>query len=201
MCFGLIRWYSAGSSWSDLPNGHKISGWLHQFLGKLAVHPGVGVAQLTISKFLRNPRGGCAARHPPTFEQLEYCWPWNIVKPLSTLHFSDSWGSQQSKEHIITGAGIVQPGKSYHAVRTGEFNRRTSENPYVIASIEAPLKSAAWRSKFAIFHTCPTFFFGNFLVALCRFGGPVPFAPCLMRGFHNISMRNYSSTLDLHFQL
>ena len=35
---------------------------------------------------------------------------------------------------------------------------RTSENPYVIAPIEAPLKSAAWRSKFVIFYTCTTFF-------------------------------------------
>jgi hypothetical protein len=51
---------------------------------------------------------------------------------------------------IITGAGLVQPSKSYRAVRTGEFNGRTSENPYVIAPIddaayEAPLKSAVWQ--------------------------------------------------------
>jgi hypothetical protein len=32
---------------------------------------------------------------------------WN---PLSTLSFLDSWGSQQSKERIITGAGLGQPG-------------------------------------------------------------------------------------------
>ena len=51
----------------------------------------------------------------------------------------------------------MQPGKSYRAVRTAEINWRTSENPYVIASIEAPLKSAGWRSKLVIFHTCPTF--------------------------------------------
>jgi hypothetical protein len=54
----------------------------------------------------------------------------------------------------------VQPGKSYRAVqtvvRTVEFNWRTSENPYVISSIEASLKSAGWRSKLVIFHTCPT---------------------------------------------
>ena len=79
---------------------------------------------------------------------------WN---PLSTLYFLDSWGSQQSKERIITGAGPAQAGKSYRAVRTGEFNWRTSENLYVIASIEAPLKKAVWRSKIAIFHTCTTF--------------------------------------------
>jgi hypothetical protein len=72
-------WYSTGSSWPDLPNGRKISGWLHRFPGKLAVHPGVGVAQLTIRKFLENPPSSWAARHPPAFEQLEYCWPWNIV--------------------------------------------------------------------------------------------------------------------------
>jgi hypothetical protein len=74
-------WYSTGSFWPDLPNGRKISGWLHRFHGKLAVHPGVGVAQLTINKFLQNPPSSCAARHPPAFEQLEYCWPWNIVAP------------------------------------------------------------------------------------------------------------------------
>jgi hypothetical protein len=74
-------WYSAGSSWPDLPNGRKIRCWLDQYPGKLAVHPGVGVAQLTISKFLQNPPSSCAARHPPAFEQLEQCWPWNIVGP------------------------------------------------------------------------------------------------------------------------
>jgi hypothetical protein len=31
-------------------------------------------------------------------------------------------GSQQSKERIITSAGLAQPGKSYRAVWTGEFN-------------------------------------------------------------------------------
>jgi hypothetical protein len=41
------------------------------------------------------------------------------------------------------GAGLVQPDKSYRAIRTGEFNWRTSENPNVIASIEAPLKVVA----------------------------------------------------------
>ena len=77
-------WYSTGSFWPELPNGREISGWLHQFPGKLDVHPGVDVTQLTISKFLRNPPSSCAAWHPPAFEQLEYCWPWNIVEPLST---------------------------------------------------------------------------------------------------------------------
>ena len=128
-------WYSADSSWPDLPNGRKISGWLYQFPWKLAVHPGVGVAQLTISKSLRNPPGSCAAQHPPAFEQLEYYCPWNIVVPLSTLYVLDSWGSQQSKERIITGAGLAQPGKSYVTVRTDEFNWRTAENSYVNASI------------------------------------------------------------------
>ena len=74
-------WYSTGSFWPDLPNGRKTSGWLHQFPGKLAVHPSVGATQLTISKSLRNPPSSCAARHPPAFEQLEYCWPWNFVAP------------------------------------------------------------------------------------------------------------------------
>ena len=82
-------WYSAGSYWADLPNASKISCWLDQFPGKLAVHPmvhpgmhpGVGVAQLTISKFVRNPPSSCPARHPPAFGQLEYCWLWNFVEP------------------------------------------------------------------------------------------------------------------------
>ena len=130
----------------------------------------------------------------------------NIVDPkisgyhLSTLYFLDSWGSQQSKERIITGAGLAQAGKSCLTVRTVEFNCRTSGNSYVIAPIEAPLKSAGWRSKFVIFHTCPTFFW-IFLVAFCRFCGLGPFPPCLMGGPHNISMRNYSSSLELHFKL
>jgi hypothetical protein len=134
-----------------------------------------------------------AAQHPPAFEQLEYCWPWNIGEPnwdppidpilFGQLRLSPS---QQSKERIITGAGLAQPGKSYHAVRTDEFNWRTSEDFYVhvlvIASIEAPLKSADWRSKFVIFQTCATFFW-NLLVALCRAGGPGPFAPYLIGGY------------------
>jgi hypothetical protein len=115
-------WYSTGSSWADLPNGRKIRGRLHQFPGNLAVHPGVGVTQLTISKFLRNPPSmppsSCAAQHPPAFEQLEYCWPWNTGVPLLTLCFFESWGSQQSEERIITGAGLGRPGESYCAVRT-----------------------------------------------------------------------------------
>ena len=109
----VIRpWYSTGSSWPDLPNGPKITGWLHQFHEKLAVHPGVDVTQLTISKFLRNPPSSCAARQPPAFEQLEYCWPWNIEVPLIDPILLDSRGSQQSKERIITGAGPGKPGKS-----------------------------------------------------------------------------------------
>jgi hypothetical protein len=68
-------WHSTCSSWPDLPNGRKISGWLHEFLGKLAVHPGVGATQLTISKFLRNAPSSSAVRHPHAFEQLEYCRP------------------------------------------------------------------------------------------------------------------------------
>ena len=71
----------------------------------------------------------------------------------------------------------MQPGKSYRAVRTVEFNCRTSENSCVTAPIEAPLKSAVWPPKNVIFHTC-TAFFGDFLVALRRFGGPGPSPPC-----------------------
>ena len=52
--------------------GAKISGWLHGFPGKLAVHPGVGVTQLTISKFLRNAHSSSAVQPPAAFEQLEY---------------------------------------------------------------------------------------------------------------------------------
>jgi hypothetical protein len=110
---------------------------------------------------------------------------------LSTLYFLDSWGSQQSKERIITGAGLAQPRKSYHAVRTGEFNRQTSKNPYVIASIEAPSKSAGWRSKFVISHTCATLFW-NFLIALCRFGVLVTFPPCLIGWYPDTYWWNYS---------
>jgi hypothetical protein len=160
-------WYSTGSFWPDLPNGRKIRGWLHQFPGKLTAHPGVDFTQLTISKLSRNPPSSCVARQPPAFEQLEYCWPQNIVIPTidpTAVYFLDSWGSQQSKERIITGAGLGQPRKSYLTVRTAETNWRISENPYSIAPIEAPLKSAAWRSKLLIFHTRPTFFW-NFIVA------------------------------------
>jgi hypothetical protein len=49
---------------------------------------------------------------------------------------------------------LCKPGKNHHAVWMGEFNWRTLENPYVVASIEAPLKSAVWQSlaiKFMIF--------------------------------------------------
>ena len=93
-------WYSTGSSWPDLPNGRKISAWLHRFPGKLAVHPGVGVAQLTISKFLRNPRGSCAAPQPPAFEQLEYCWPWNIVlRPIDPILFGQLSLSAVERAH------------------------------------------------------------------------------------------------------
>ena len=111
------------------------------------------------SKLLRNPPSSCAARHPPglLLNNLNIVDPEILWGPLSTLYFLENWGSQQSEERIITGAGLVQPGESYRAVRTGEFNRRTSENPFVIASIEAPLKSVVGRPKFVIFHTCTTF--------------------------------------------
>ena len=49
---------------------------------------------------------------------------------------------ERAHNKIITGAGLVQLGKSNHAIRTSEFNYRISKNPYVIASIEAPLKQA-----------------------------------------------------------
>ena len=89
----------------------------------------------------------------------------NIVKTLKycdtpyRLHtFWTAEALSTGKSEQITGAGLGQPGKSYHAVPTGEFNWRTSGNPCVIAFIEAPLKSRVWRSKFVIFHTCPIFF-------------------------------------------
>jgi hypothetical protein len=52
--------------------------------------------------------------------------------------------------YIIQTYPLVQPGKSYRAIRTGELNGQTLENSYVIASIEAPLNSAAQRPKFVI---------------------------------------------------
>ena len=115
---------------------------------------------------------------------------WNV---LSTPYFLDSWEPQQSKERIITGAGLVQPGKSCPTVRTVEFNWRTSKNPYVIASIEAPLKSGGWRSKFE-FPIVAQHFFENFLSHCVGLAVLVHLHPvsCLMIGFHNISMRNYS---------
>ena len=190
-------WYSTGSSWADLPNGRKIRGWLYQFPGKLAVSP---------NWLLANSYGILlAAVQPGThllLNNLNIVDPEMLWNPLSTLYFLDRWGSQQSKERIITGAGLVQPGKSYHAVRTDEFNWQTSENSYVIASIEAPLKSAVWRSKFVIFHTCITCLW-NFLVALCRAGGPGPFLPCLILvgGSPDTSRWNYSSALDMYLKL
>jgi hypothetical protein len=47
--------------------------------------------------------------------------------------------------------------------KTGELNWRTSENPNVIASIEAPMKSDVWRSKIVIFNTRTTFFWKQIL--------------------------------------
>jgi hypothetical protein len=47
------------------------AGCINSLENALAVHPGVGVTQLTISKFIRNPPSCCAARHPPAFGQLE----------------------------------------------------------------------------------------------------------------------------------
>jgi hypothetical protein len=90
------------SFWPHLPNhpGREISGWLHQFPGKLAVHLGVDVTQLTISKFLRNPPSSCVARHPTAFEQLEYCWPWNMVEPpIDTVLFGQLRLSAVEREH------------------------------------------------------------------------------------------------------
>jgi hypothetical protein len=125
--FDLILYTSTGSSWPELPNGREKIGWLHQFPGKLAVHPGVGVAQLSItcSKFLRNPPSCCAARKPPAFEQLEYCWPWNtVVPPVDPIIFGQlrlAAVERAQTEHIITSAGLAQAGKSHPAVRTGQF--------------------------------------------------------------------------------
>jgi hypothetical protein len=60
----------------------------------------------------------------------------------------------------------VQAGKSYRAIGTSEFNCQTSEIPYVIASIEAPLKSAGWQSKFVIFILAQHFFFDFFFCVM-----------------------------------
>ena len=104
--------------------GAKISIWLYQFPRKLAVHPGVGVAQLTITG-LANSYGILAAAVQPgthlllnnlNIIELEILWG-----RLSTLYFLDSCGSQQPKERIITGAGLGQTGKSYLTIRTGEI--------------------------------------------------------------------------------
>ena len=95
-------WYCTGtcSSWADLPNGRKIRGWLHQFPGKLAGHPGVGVTQLMISKFPRNPPSSCAAQQPPACEQLEYCWPQNIgVPPIDPILFGQLRLSAVERAH------------------------------------------------------------------------------------------------------
>jgi hypothetical protein len=82
--------------------------------------------------------------------------------PIDPIPFGQLRLSAVERTHtavrVITGAGLARAGKNYHAFRTGEFNCRTSENSYVIASIEAPLKSAAWRSKFVICQSCATFF-------------------------------------------
>ena len=102
----VSTWYSTGSSWADLTNGRKIRGWLYQFPGKLAVHPSIGVTQLTISKFPRNPPSSCAPRPPPAFEQLEYCWPWNnkycdtvLVRPIDPILFGQPRLSAVERAH------------------------------------------------------------------------------------------------------
>ena len=93
-------WYPTGSSRPELPDASKISCWLDQFSGKLAIHPGVGVAQLTISKFLRNPPSSCPARHPPAFGQLEYCWLWNFVEPpIDPILFGQLRASAVERAH------------------------------------------------------------------------------------------------------
>jgi hypothetical protein len=126
-------WYSAGSSWPDLPNGGKISSWLHQFPRKLAVYPGVGIAQLTISKFSWNPPSSCAARHPPAFEQLEYYWPWNIMgPPIDPIFFGQLRLSAVERSH---NKGWCPRATWWKLPRRadGEFNGQTSENHYVIS--------------------------------------------------------------------
>jgi hypothetical protein len=60
--------------------GRKINGCLYQFPGKLALHPGVGIAQLKISKFLWNPPSSCTV---PTAPLLHAGRPLS----LSVLHF------------------------------------------------------------------------------------------------------------------
>ena len=94
-------WYSTGSSWADLPIGRKISGWLYQFPGKLALHPGVGVAQLTIRKFLWNPPRSCTARPAPL---IHACHPQKVPYILGdtspTLYSLDSSAAQLSNGRI-----------------------------------------------------------------------------------------------------
>ena len=94
-------WYSACSSWADLPIGRKIRGWLYQFPGKLALHPGVGVAQLMISKFLWNPPSSCTARPAPL---IHACHPQKVPYILGdtspTLYLVDSSGEELSNERI-----------------------------------------------------------------------------------------------------
>ena len=79
---------------------------------------------------------------------------WFCSSPYK-IFFHETMHPQNSADWLT---GIVQPGKSYRAVRTGGINWWTSENPYVIASIEAPLKSAGWPSKFVIFILAQHFF-------------------------------------------
>jgi hypothetical protein len=92
-------WYSTASSWADLPIGRKISGWLYQFAGKLALHLGVGVAQLTISKLLWNPPSSCTARPAPL---KHACHPQKVPYILGdtspTLYLVDSSGAQLPNE-------------------------------------------------------------------------------------------------------
>jgi hypothetical protein len=67
---------------------------------------------------------------------------WNLKFRVDDF-FLTMGGDPSAARVIITGAGLGQPGKSYLTVRTAETTWRTSENPYVIAPIEAPLKRAA----------------------------------------------------------
>ena len=94
-------WYSTCSFWADLPIGRKIRCWLYQFPWKLALHPGVGIAQLTISKSPRNPLSSCTARPGPL---IHACHPQKVLNILgdtsSTLYLVDSCGAELPNERI-----------------------------------------------------------------------------------------------------
>ena len=120
----------------------------------------------------------------------------NIVDPeifwylLSTLYFLDSWGFQQSKERIITGAGLAQPGKSYRHDWTGEFNclHRSSIEKF---SLTIKIRDFSY--------LCNIFL--KFLVALCRFGGSWCISNLFDRGVPKYFFIKLFKIPDLSFEL